>query len=513
MQNVLGFGTNDLLEFVLALLLVAAIVARGPLLHFARNLAGRPVACLTFLAAVPILVRLALLPRFPVPAARSADDFSYLLLGDTLAHFRLANPVHSLHRFFEGVFVLQEPSWSSIFPPGQGFVLAFGELIFRLPWAGVVLSIGVLCALCYWMLRGWVEPVWALCGGLLAALEFGPLSSWMNTYWGGAVSGIAGCLVFGALPRLRARGRTRDAVILGVGLGLQLLTRPFEFVLLVAIVLLWFVPRRGLVIAMLVFIPAFGLVLMQNRAVTGHWTTLPYQLSRYQYGVPTTFTFQANPVPHRALTVEQQIDYDAQVAVHNAPLDPAARVRFYRFFFLAPLYLVLPLFLPALREVRFVQATAALGILSLGDAFYPYFYPHYIAAGACLFILVSVKGLERLSQLRVGREAVTLVLVLCLADFIWHTVAARDADPDGHGLIEKRLAQAPGRQLVLVRYWPQHGPQEWIHNAADIDAARVVWAIDSGNEDNAALRRYYPDRHVWLLEPDAHPARLTALTQ
>ena len=145
--------------------------------------------------------------------------------------------MHPLHRFFEGVFVVQEPSWSSIFPLGQGFVLAFGELVFRVPWAGVVLSIGVLCALCYWMLRGWVEPVWALCGGLLAALEFGPLSSWMNTYWGGAVSGIAGCLVFGALPRLRTRGRTRDAVILGVGLGLQLLTRPFEFVLLMGLAL------------------------------------------------------------------------------------------------------------------------------------------------------------------------------------------------------------------------------------------------------------------------------------
>ena len=63
-------------------------------------------------------------------------------------------------------------------------------------------------------------------------LEFGPLRYWMNTYWGGAVSAAAGCLIFGALPRLRDRGRTRDALLLGAGFGLQLLARPFEAVLL-----------------------------------------------------------------------------------------------------------------------------------------------------------------------------------------------------------------------------------------------------------------------------------------
>jgi hypothetical protein len=32
-------------------------------------------------------------------------------------------------------------------------------------------------------------------------------------------------------------------------------------------------------------------------------------------------------------------------------------------------------------------------------------------------------------------------------------------------------------------------------------------ALDLGSE-NAKLRQYYPDRSVWLLEPDARPVRL-----
>jgi hypothetical protein len=540
MENPLGFGAADFVALALAAILVALLIARAPIVTFGRRIAERPVVSMTLLAALPIALRLGLLAHHPVPTPIVADDFSYLLLGDTLAHLRLANATHPLHRFFEAVFVMQEPSYSSIYPLGQGLALAFGEVVFRLPWAGVLLSEGLLCAACYWMLRGWTDPLWALAGGLLAALEFGPLSPWMNTYWGGAVSGVAGCLVFGALPRLRG-ARMRDAVLLGVGLGLQLLTRPFEFVILCAVVLLYFVPARALVIAALTLAPAAGLTLLQNKQVTGSWTELPYQLSRYQYGVPTTFTFQANPVPHRPLSVEQQIDYEAQVAVHGKKTDSfrtyfarvAERVRFYRFFFLAPLYLALPAFLPALRQYRFVVVFAAMALFWLADAFYPYFYPHYIAAATCLFVLVSVEALEQLSRLKirglpVGEEAAALILILCLGHFVfwygsyltgsaslpmamnanesWDSV--NSGSPDARIDINGRLAGAPGKQLVFVRYSVAHGASEWIRNAADIDGSRVVWAIDLGTEDDSVLRRYYPDRQVWLLEPDARPPRL-----
>ncbi len=211
LRNPIGFGVSDFLEFAIALLLVLLVLCRPWLQDFAARYAHRTIPCMLLLAALPIALRLALLAHSPIPLPSGADDFSYILLGDTLAHFRLTNPPHPLPQFFESIFTLQQPTYSSIFPLGQGIALALGELLFALPWAGVALSISALCALSYWMLRAWVPPSWALLGGIFAVMEFGPLSQWMNSYWGGAVSAVAGCLVFGALPRLRRHCRLRYA--------------------------------------------------------------------------------------------------------------------------------------------------------------------------------------------------------------------------------------------------------------------------------------------------------------
>ena len=202
-ENPLGFGASDILELLLTLVLAAFLMAfRSPLRRHVTEFAGRTGWCMLALAALPAALRLALLPHHPVPAPAIYDEFSHLLVADTLRHFRFANPPHALPQFFETFFVLQRPTYSSIYPIGQGLALAIGRAIFGTPWAGVILSVSALCACSYWMLRAWVRPTWALLGGLLAVIEFGPLDQWMNGYWGGAVPATAGCLVFGALPRL-----------------------------------------------------------------------------------------------------------------------------------------------------------------------------------------------------------------------------------------------------------------------------------------------------------------------
>lgn len=553
LRNPIGFGVGDFVELALAGLLVLAIMTRCWTERWLRRMATKTLPCILFLGALSIALRLLLLPHSPAPTPSGSDDFSYVLLGDTLAHLRLANPTHPLHQFFETIFVLQQPSYSSIYPLGQGIALALGRLAFGSFWVGILLSVALLSALCYWMLRAWVTPGWALTGGLLAVMEFGPLSSWTNSYWGGAVSGVAGCLVFGALPRLCDGGGRRAAALFGVGLGLEMLTRPFESILLVVCVLLFFVPElrgrfdrkrvvRAAVIALLALSPAIVLTLAQNRAVTGSWTTLPYMLSRYEYGVPTSFTFQPNPVPHRELTEEQEMDYRAQSAIHGDGTDTVQRfverwvfrLRYYRFYFFPPLYFAGFVFAVRVREWRFLWVLVALVVFTLGTNIYPYFYPHYVAAVTCLCVLVSVKGLERLSAMKirglmVGWQASRLILFLCATQFLfwyglhwfggeefWPALRYETSDFINYGDAEGRIAindelrNSSGQQLVFVRYWPQHKFEEWIHNAADIDASRIVWARDLGAVENQKLIAHYPSRKTWLLEPDTEPPRLTA---
>lgn len=72
------------------------------------------------------------------------------------------------------------------------------------------------------------------------------------------------------------------------------------------------------------------------------------------------------------------------------------------------------------------------------------------------------------------------------------------------------LENTPGQHLIIVRYEPSHQPDpEWVYNAADIDASKVVWARDMSEHDNQELLQYFGNRRIWLLEADQSPPKLT----
>ena len=251
-----------------------------------------------------------------------------------------------------------------------------------------------------------------------------------------------------------------------------------------------------------------------------------------------TLTFQADPVPHRELTPQQQLEYQSQRSFRNSRGETPAsylqrleyRVRYYRFFLLPPLYVALIVYLVSHRNRYWPWVLSSLAVFALGSNFYPLFQVHYIAAVTGLFLLMSVEGLRRLTAWRIGRPIAALVIFFCAAHFLfWYSLhlfednqvslamrgyetwdAINHENPAQRILVNRQLARMPGQLLIFVHYSPQHiFQQEWVYNKPDIDASRIVWARDLGPAEDQQLISYYPRRAAWLLEPDLQPPRLS----
>jgi len=482
------------------------------------------------LGVLVLVVRAALLPVWPIPTPSNYDEFSYLLQADTFAHGRLANPAHPLWRFFESTYILQQPTYASRFPPAQGLVMAFGQVIFGHPWFGVWLSAGLLAAALCWALQGWLPPGWALFGAFIG-LNLCLFSYWINSYWGGAVTAIGGALVTGAWVRITRAKRWRYAWLFGIGAVIVVLARPFEGLLLVvpALIALGMANRTVRVWLPIVLTGVAGAswLAYDNYRVTGHPLRLPYREYYEQYEIVPPFSFlplSTAPRTFRHFDLESRAreTYERVRSWRlfvDRPLDWLTLLRFYygNLIWLLPLVVFMP-FLWRSRRTRFATIlVTAIGAASLIEVWW---YPHYAAPFTAALLILLAQSMRYLRQWRCGgREAgrflvnampvaVLLVMVASEAQAIaTHRTAdqeqAKNAQVAQKERIETQLLKKrSGQHVIFVRYAGLPSPHdEWIYNPADIDAAPVIWAQDLGHIENERLRRYYAGRSFWLFKP------------
>jgi hypothetical protein len=482
------------------------------------------------LGVLVLVVRAALLPVWPIPTPSIYDEFSYLLQADTFAHGRLANPAHPLWRFFESTYILQQPTYASRFPPAQGLVMALGQVIFGHPWFGVWLSAGLLAAALCWALQGWLPPGWALFGAFIG-LNLCLFSYWINSYWGGAVTAIGGALVTGAWVRITRAKRWRYAWLFGIGAVIVVLARPFEGLLLVvpALIALGMANRTARVWLPIVLTGVAGAswLAYDNYRVTGHPLRLPYREYYEQYEIVPPFSFlplSTAPRTFRHFDLESRAreTYERVRSWRlfvDRPLDWLTLLRFYygNLIWLLPLVVFMP-FLWRSRRTRFATIlVTAIGAASLIEVWW---YPHYAAPFTAALLILVAQSMRYLRQWNYGGRqpgrflvsampvAVLLVMVASEAQAIaTHRTAdqeqAKNAQVAQKERIEKQLLKKrSGQHVIFVRYAGLPSPhEEWIYNAADIDAAPVIWAQDLGHIENERLRRYYAGRSFWLFKP------------
>ena len=512
-----------------------------------RQISQHRTACVWAVGGAVIAIRMMLLPLVPVPIPVLHDEFSYLLGADTFAAGRLTNPPHPMWVHFETFHVNMQPTYQSMYPPAQAMVLALGQKLTGNPWAGVLLSVALMCAVFCWMLQGWMPPQWALLGGLFAVMRYGIFSYWINSYFGGAVAAIGGALLLGALPRLRRNLTLRHTILFVAGLVILANSRPLEgllFSLPFLFALLYEMwrsplPRRRLLLH--VFLPgvlllasAAGWMLYYNWRGTGHPLTMPYSLNQVTYHFSRPLFFQ-KPYP---IATYRHPEMRAFYLFHELPdvlrshslwgiqlLMGQKFFCYYTFMVWPFLLLFVPGILLAARrpELRVVLLAIFLMTIGLTVQIWPG-HGHYAApaSGAVLLILLcalrSLRASGRTHLQWFSRAIVLGMLVWMLvpiADRLWNpfsfdnycladlTTIPRQVECER---LRAHLSQLPGQHLVLVHYHFGDVPsQDWIYNRADIDNSKIVWARDMGPQANQELLHYYPNRQVWYIDHSSGP--------
>jgi hypothetical protein len=193
------------------------------------------------------------------------------------------------------------------------------------------------------------------------------------------------------------------------------------------------------------------------------------------------------------------------------------------------------MFRRVLRDRRTRFLVQCMAVMMTGMIVQIFLIPHYLAPFTVVFYALGLQAMRHLRLARMDGRPVGLgwvrllvTLVIALAGVRLFVGPLHLSSPEWpasnwscnwygpvefgtkRARIEGGLEQLPGKQLVMVRYSPEHYPlDEWVYNAPDVDGSKVIWAREMDTTDNLELTRYYQDRHVWLVQPDTQPPQVS----
>ncbi|MBI4853864.1 MAG: hypothetical protein HY819_18875 [Acidobacteria bacterium] len=502
------------------------------------------VALLAFIGAASV----SFLFYWPIPYVH--DEYSYLLAADTFAHARLTNPPHPMWKHFETFYVIQQPSYMSKYPPGQGLILALGQVLTGYPIVGVWFSMALACASTCWMLQVWIKPRWALMGGFLMILKLGLFSYWSQNFWGGAVAATGGAILLGALRKIIKEPKWFNSLLFGLGLGILANSRPYEgFIFsLPAIIYLLFwmkgkkspqfkVLLKEIILPLAIILLVIGFMIgYYNFVITGKVWLMPFQLYENIYANVSNFLwFEPRQVKFNHKEFELVAEemflnlYNLNKGLSNLISYSFIKLKNLWSFFLGISFSILLIALPLLRKNFWVKfALLNLVILLVGMLQVLISFPHYMAPATCLVYFLVLQSMRRVSYLRwknkpVGRLMVWMVPLYCILLILLPISLKTDpfacVNPAYWEVpkaylptwmvkrqeIISKLSEGNDRYLILVKYLPSTIHNEWVYNEADIDNSKVIWARSMSFEENCRLIKYYSDRKVAFIELGEEP--------